>query len=285
MKGSFFTSDGVRLHYERIGEGENLIFIHGWSGSGEDFLTLAKQLATSYSCLLYDQRGHGFSDHPPWGLNVERLARDLRELLEFLEMKDCVFVGWSMGVSVILEYLKLYGEQGIQGLILMDSTPKMLPSHDWKAGLYQGCYSEEEAQEDLNLIFDNPQAFLGKFLRKMLPHRSQDAVDFLLKQKAQQNLPPPDPLALQQLWKDLVFRDDRDLFPSIALHVRIFRGEEPSLYAEEAALWMKKNLPQGEVVSFEKASHLLVLERPRQIYREIVRYMMELGKQPKRKGD
>jgi pimeloyl-ACP methyl ester carboxylesterase len=59
--------------------------------------------------VALDQRFHGDSDSPPHGFHVSRLAADLQELLQHLDLSDVTAVGTSLGCAVIWSYLELFG--------------------------------------------------------------------------------------------------------------------------------------------------------------------------------
>ncbi len=89
------ANDGVRLHYEEKGRGRPLVMIHGWTFSGRFFVRNAEALAEHFRVITVDLRGHGDSDKPAHGYRVPRLARDLYDLLEKLDLEDVTVVGWS----------------------------------------------------------------------------------------------------------------------------------------------------------------------------------------------
>lgn len=98
------ASDGVRLGYEVQGEGPSLLLHLGagcdsglWGAAG-----YLEELARSYSCILFDHRGHGESDKPRGAAayHIERLADDVAELLDHLGVGSTAFWGYSAGISV-----------------------------------------------------------------------------------------------------------------------------------------------------------------------------------------
>ena len=105
---AFFTSpDGVRLHYEIEGSGPPLI-LHLGAGCDSDVWRAAGYvvpLAKSYTCVLFDHRGHGKSDHPSSieANHIDRYADDLAALVEHLGHKSVAVFAWSSGVTVALK--------------------------------------------------------------------------------------------------------------------------------------------------------------------------------------
>lgn len=104
---SFVSTDGVRLHYELEGEGP-LLVLHLGAGCDADLWRAAGYvgpLARSYTCVLYDHRGHGASDHPTTAEanHIDRYAIDVVELVAHLGRSSVMFFGWSNAVQVGLK--------------------------------------------------------------------------------------------------------------------------------------------------------------------------------------
>lgn len=93
--------------------------IHGLLSSLETFVPLIPKLKEHFHLLLIDQRGHGLT--PPEGndYTAERMAFDLKELLEHLGLKKVVVLGHSMGARTALAFGGLYPEM-VEKLILED---------------------------------------------------------------------------------------------------------------------------------------------------------------------
>ena len=120
----FRTDDNANLYYDAFGQGERtLLFIHGWLDSGESFRRAAGALSRQCRIIVYDQRGHGRSDAPAEGYNMTRLASDLRCLIELLELQNLTLVGYSMGAHVVYEYIRLFGEDGLDKLVITAMSP------------------------------------------------------------------------------------------------------------------------------------------------------------------
>jgi pimeloyl-ACP methyl ester carboxylesterase len=103
----FTAPDGVRLHYQVEGEGPALVLHLGagcdaglWQAAG-----YAGPLARDFSCVLFDHRGHGQSDHPQGAAanHIDRYADDVAALVGHLGLERVSFFGWSNAVPVGLK--------------------------------------------------------------------------------------------------------------------------------------------------------------------------------------
>jgi pimeloyl-ACP methyl ester carboxylesterase len=97
------ASDGVRLAYEIEGHGPPLL-LHLGAGCDSGLWRAAgyvEPLSRSYSCVLFDHRGHGESDRPHGAAayHLDRLTADVAELLDHLELESVAFWGYSSGIS------------------------------------------------------------------------------------------------------------------------------------------------------------------------------------------
>ena len=91
------TSDGVKIYYEDHGQGETLLFSHGMNSSHLKIKNFIDDFKGDYRLVCYDHRGHGASERASINMNLQRLGRDLRELIEALELDDVTAIGHSMG--------------------------------------------------------------------------------------------------------------------------------------------------------------------------------------------
>jgi pimeloyl-ACP methyl ester carboxylesterase len=98
-----------------------LLFVHGYSQSHLSWREqLSADLAEEFRLVALDLRGHGESSKPREGYDDGRVwADDLRAVVEALNLADLVFVGWSYGSLVVLDYLAAYGVDRVVGANLV----------------------------------------------------------------------------------------------------------------------------------------------------------------------
>ena len=95
------VDDGVRIHVQDLGDGPAVALISGF-GLDHELWDRQVRLLTErgFRVLCVDQRGHGFSDNPLHGYDIDRLAADLVTALNRLEIGSATVVGHSFGGQV-----------------------------------------------------------------------------------------------------------------------------------------------------------------------------------------
>jgi pimeloyl-ACP methyl ester carboxylesterase len=100
----FRTSDGLRLHYARLGDsGSPVILIHGSGGQAQTWLDngIAAALAEDHIVIAADMRGHGQSEGPRDG----DMALDVIELMDLLAFERAHVHGFSMGGGITAQLM------------------------------------------------------------------------------------------------------------------------------------------------------------------------------------
>src|SRR5712691_2094065 len=125
------TSDGANLHYIEAGTGPVLLMLHSWHGTAEQFRYQIDGLSERHRCIALEMRGHGDSEKVDHGYKVQRLAKDVYDVLQNLELTDVVLLGHSMGSSVIWCYWDLFGSERLRKLIFVDEPPFLTSNPVW----------------------------------------------------------------------------------------------------------------------------------------------------------
>ena len=104
-------ANGVRLHYEIVGAGPPLVFVHGMCGRGEVWAGQVERLSDEFTCVTYDRRGHGTSSDADVPHSVPLHGDDFAGLVRGLDLAPVVCVGSSggarIGVDVVLRHADL----------------------------------------------------------------------------------------------------------------------------------------------------------------------------------
>jgi pimeloyl-ACP methyl ester carboxylesterase len=122
----------IKLRYQEHGSGQPIVFIHGWPLSGDVFEYTFEQLSRrGFRCIAYDRRGFGFSSKVGESYDYDTLAADLDAVMNELDLRDAILLGFSMGGGEVARYIGTYGEDRLAGAVFVSSvTPYMLDTDD-----------------------------------------------------------------------------------------------------------------------------------------------------------
>lgn len=166
----------MKLHYQKFGEGQPLIILHGLFGSADNWLTFGKKVADSYTVYLVDQRNHGRSPHSA-DFSYELMAADLLELLDAEGIDKASILGHSMGGKTAMTFARLHPER-VSRLVVVDIGVKSYkPHHDailagLKAIDVDKIQSRSEAEDAMKVHIDD--FGVRQFLLKSLYRKDKD---------------------------------------------------------------------------------------------------------------
>lgn len=263
------TVNGAELHYEEVGEGPPIVFIHGVWMSGRVFERQLKYFGERYRAVALDLRGHGRSEHVHEGHTVAQYARDLRSVLETLGLGNAVAVGWSMGALVIWEYVKQLGTDGLRGIVVVDQTTSDYQWPDWPYGLFDfdGLrHVMAGAQTDR-------QSLIEGFIPLLFKEPPSEEHSALIVGEA---LRPPATIASTIIF-DQTVQDYRPVLPEIDVPVLVCTGADERAVPIEAERYIVDHTPNARLVVFEESGHCPFLEEPDRFNEEVDAFVRSLA--------
>ncbi len=118
----------MKLAFREFGEGQPLLILHGLFGQSDNWNTHAKNFAEKgFHVFTLDQRNHGLSPHSDvWNFKV--MAEDLKEFIDYHQLKDPILLGHSMGGKTVMYFELAY--PGIASkIIIADISASAYPPH------------------------------------------------------------------------------------------------------------------------------------------------------------
>ena len=175
------NSSDIELYYEDHGTGQPVVLIHGYPLDGSSWeKQTAALLAAGHRVITYDRRGFGRSSRPTTGYDYDTFASDLSAVLDTLDLRDAVLVGFSMGTGEVGRYLGTHGSERVAKAVFLGSLePFLLQTDDNPEGVPQTIFDGllEAVRADRYAFFT--QFFAGFFnTDEFLGNRlSQEALD------------------------------------------------------------------------------------------------------------
>ncbi len=142
------TKDGTGLYYKDWGKGPPVVFSHGWPLSSDSWESQMLHVAQQgYRAIAHDRRGHGRSALPWSGNDMDTYADDLATLLETLDLRKAVLVGFSAGGGEVARYVGRHGTGRVAKVALIAAVPPlMLKTERNPGGLPMSVFDGMRAQ-------------------------------------------------------------------------------------------------------------------------------------------
>ena len=125
---SYVTSrDGTRIFFKDWGTGRPVVFSHGWPLDADAWdAQMLFLLHHGYRVIAHDRRGHGRSDQPATGHDMDTFADDLSNLIEALDLESAALVGHAAGGGEVARYVGRHGTRRIGRIVLIGAVPPLM---------------------------------------------------------------------------------------------------------------------------------------------------------------
>ena len=257
----------VSLHITDAGEGKPIVLIHGWPLSDEMYEYQYNDLVNkNFRVIGITLRGFGKSDKPFGAYNYDVHALDIKRILDKLDIKDAMLVGFSMGGAIAVRFVAAYNETQVSKLVLAGAAvPIWTQREDFPYNLPQKAVDDliklnykdrPKLLSDFAKIFSATETSLNDGIGNWLNGIGLSA-------------------SSHATAECLVALRDTDLRPDlekIKISTLILHGKNDKICSFDLAEQMKAGISDSKLVAFEKSGHSLFLEETKKFNSELIKF-------------
>ena len=253
---SFTTKRGLTWSYELAGQGEMLLFIHGFGVSKEIWAQQVKHFSSHYQVMTIDLPGHG---HSSWmDVSLSDMAVDIKEILNTLDVHQINVVASSFGGLIALKLFKFCPEK-MQRVVFVGALPKFAREDNYPAGL-----DIAKIRKLSNQFSGDYKAILDIFFRSLFSKQDREGENFRWIKQCYSQQPVPQRPALLKFLDILEKEDLRDILAYIQYRVRLINGSEDYICPGQLVEWLQEALPYARFDLIKGAGHFSFLTRPKE---------------------
>jgi pimeloyl-[acyl-carrier protein] methyl ester esterase len=227
------------MHIEVVGNGPDLLLLHGWAMHAGIFAPLSERLSAHFRVHLVDLPGHGYSRDDRNSLDPEQCAAVLAG-----RVPHALWVGWSLGGLVAL-HAALSPDFPLRGLVAISASPRFVAAADWPHGVALEVFEQFDAG-----LRNHYRATIERFLalEALGAEHARACLHELRAHVFERGEPAL--AALEQGMRVLETTDLRARLGELKVPSLWLAGRRDRLVPATAMRWAAQQSPQGSFVEF-----------------------------------
>ncbi len=256
----------MNLHYERYGTPDHhpLIILHGLFGSSDNWNSLAKRFAVKgYDVIVPDIRNHGQSGHSDI-MDYETMSRDLKDLIESLDVPSVHLLGHSMGGKVAMQFAFDMPVK-VDKLIVADMSPQSRGGNIHSKlvdSMLSVDFDKASSRRDIDdqLKSSIPNDRIRLFLLKNIIRKDKSTFDWQINLQAIKN-------NLNEIFRAI---EPSNIYSKPVLFLR---GEKSDYISDKAIPRIKELFTDARFETIKNGSHWLHADNPEEFFREALQFL------------
>jgi len=303
-KSNFVKVNGINLHYLDLGgSGDVLLFLAGLGCNAHIFDDLAPRFTGKFHVMGFTRRGHGESDHPETGYDVDTLTEDIRQFLDVLGIEKVTLVGHSMANIELSHFNALYPERVLK-LIFLDAAydrrsaayKNMVENSPWKTiqppGLDVDYYTEQDyfaamkraypsftliwteamEQQSFHEIIRTPE---GKIVDKMGDAVNKALMDALTSYVLEDSKIKVPTLAFFAISKALNTISHDWMTEEQKTQIRNRVEMRENTWTRESIELFRQNVPHANIIEIPQGHHYCFIKQEGLVYEEMRNFLLD----------
>jgi len=303
-KRDFVHVNGINLHYlDWGGEGDVLLFLAGLGCNAHNFDDLAPRFADKFHAMALTRRGHGESDHPETGYDIDTLTEDLRQFLNALEIEKVILAGHSMASVELSHFSALYPERVLKLIFLDAAYDRSLASYknmveksplrqiqapgldvdyyspgDYFAAMkrafpyFAAIWTESMEEQSRHEIIKTPE---GKIVEKMSDAINKAIMDTLTSYTLEDSKIKVPTLSFFAISKGGYAISDDWMTEEQKAQVMEHFETRVKTWARESIELFRQNVPHAKIVEIPQGHHHCFIKHEELVYEEMRKFLLE----------
>jgi non-heme chloroperoxidase len=241
----------IKIHYIEAGTGDRtIVFLTGWTMPAEIWQEQIPYFTTrGFRVIAFDPRSQGDTSDTETGNTYQQHAADLYAFLLAVKAEHSFLVGWSSGVTTLLEYVSSPDSIRPNKIILVDGFPAALKEDD-----YPGVETMAQARSRFYKLQENREKFTEKLIQDMFKQpQSASLLKDLKKSSMKTSMG-----AVMSLFFDLVTGNRLPALYRISVPTLVITTRENQAIGE----FMKSKISRSELTVIDDAGHAIFLDKP-----------------------
>jgi len=251
------------MHIKKIGQGKDLVLIHGWGMHSGIWEPIIDRFSNQYTLHLVDIPGMGKSHViNPYDLDhvTEEISKALPPSFDIL--------GWSLGSLIAIKMSLMYPKK-IHRMVLVGGTPCFINQTDWSYGV-----DVRDFNNFANNLFKNYKSTMINFYILQLMH-SKNSKLIIKKLKEMEALENPPEIKSLQLGLDILLNNDlRNDINKIKHQTLLITGDMDRLTPKSASMWLESHLKESQLKLIKGASHIPFLSHSDEFFNYLDQFLL-----------
>ena len=302
-KSSRVYVNGIHLHYlDWGGTGDVILFLAGLGCNAHNFDDLAPRFTDTFHAMALTRRGHGESDNPETGYDIDTLTEDIRQFLDELGIQKVILAGHSIAGVELSRFSALHPERVLK-LIFLDAA------YDRNSALYKNMVEESPFRRiqapGLDVDYYSPEEYFAA-IKKAFPSFTPIWTEAMAEQSMHTITKTPEGKIVDRMSDDIakalrdtlanyVPDDARIKAPTLAFYALskgIYSISNEWMTDEQKAeilshvetrenIWTRKsidqfrqNVPHARIVEIPQGHHYCFIKHEDLVYEEIRRFLL-----------
>lgn len=266
------TTDGTRLFYKDWGAGRPVVLSHGWPSNADAWdAQMVALVRNGFRVIAHDRRGHGRSDQPSGGNDIDTYADDLAALMNALDLEGATLVGHSIGGAEVVRYISRHGTARVARAVLIAApVPLMARTETNPAGVPLEIFDgiRNALAENRSQFFKDLAIPFYGFNRPQSP-ASQSVIDAFWAQSMTGGILAQ--YACVREFSEVDFTEDLKQLtvPTLLLH----GDDDQNVPVEMSSRPAASLIPNAELKVYAGGSHGLIATHASQVNKDLVAFI------------